>query len=497
MAKKNTSALMDFAVAGAAAYGIVTYHKARKAVEAEATRFSYKEPFELPAIDNTLRYHVKWAQYDNKQMIKDIMGVLNGNHIKSCLESITQGPSFSRIEIKCKDANSYKKLMKLRIEFQMIFNRNDFEMYGKGDTVYIDLPIHLTTVRLGDLIKDSGFTRTDGTTFAIGMTVDKKCFFEDVEDMPHLLIAGTTGSGKTVLMHDLIISVLMKHGPKDVELYLIDPKETEFHPYRALGYCHVESNPSAATSLLNRLCAEMDDRYAAFSRAGVVDLKSYNEKYPDQRMPRKIVFIDELADLMTSSMKKSVETFISRLAAKARAAGIHLVIATQYPTVKVITGQIKANIPARIALHVATAVNSRVILDQGGAEKLQKHGDLYYMNGDEPIRLQAAFIERSEINNVLYYLQQNQYDAKGIIGKTPTTKVKKERKPMSKFKKTMLITAAAIFALCLLGNMKKQDTIDTLVKETGFTRAEVESIMEWGDEDTVRYLSGAEHFLGY
>ena len=218
-----------------------------------------------------------------------------------------------------------------------------------------------------------------------------------------------TGSGKSIVLHNLILSLLMKKNPAQMHLYIIDPKATEFEYYKNLAACTVVSDVNGAVELLKNLCIEMDRRYSVLASTGCRDIDSYNTKFADAPMRRDIVFIDELSDLMSMG-GKSVEGHIVRIAQKARACGIHLVIATQYPVAKVVTGLIKANMPTKICLRVGTVTNSMVALDMAGGEKLMGHGDMLFLpNGSlSPVRLQGGFVSETAINNVVAGLMKNQ-----------------------------------------------------------------------------------------
>ncbi len=242
--------------------------------------------------------------------------------------------------------------------------------------------------------------------------------------MPHLLIAGTTGSGKSVCTNAMIQSVLYKASPNDVRMLLIDPKQVEFGVYNGIPHLLVPvvTDPRKAAGALGWAVTEMLNRYKLFAENNVRDLTSYNElarKGDDlQTMPQILIIIDELADLMMAAANE-VEDAIIRLAQMARAAGMHLVIATQRPSVDVITGLIKANIPSRLALTVASAVDSRTILDTGGAEKLLGRGDMLFMpvGISKPMRVQGCFVSNKEVESVVRYLkesEEHEYDDKVI-----------------------------------------------------------------------------------
>ncbi len=235
----------------------------------------------------------------------------------------------------------------------------------------------------------------------------------NITKMPHLLIAGTTGSGKSVCVNSLIMSILMKSTPDDVRLIMVDPKQVEFMMYNGIPHLliPVVTEPKKAAGALAWAVTEMERRYTLFSENNVRNIDGYNDiaKNDDEleHMPHIVIFIDELADLMMAS-PKDVEDSIVRLAQKARAAGMHLVIATQKPTVQVVTGLIKGNIPSRIALLVSSNIDSRVILDASGAEKLLGNGDMLYMpvGVQKPIRLQGCYVSDDEVERVAEFITQ-------------------------------------------------------------------------------------------
>ncbi|MBQ4207503.1 MAG: DNA translocase FtsK, partial [Clostridia bacterium] len=234
----------------------------------------------------------------------------------------------------------------------------------------------------------------------------------DLSKMPHLLVAGTTGSGKSVCLNAMIMSLLYKATPEEIKMIMVDPKKVEFSVYQSIPHLLVPvvSDPRKAAGALSWAAAEMDKRYALFAEKGVRNIQGYNtiaagEGLP--KMPTIVIFIDELSDLMMVASKE-VEDSICRLAQKARAAGMVLVIATQRPSVDVITGLIKANIPSRIALTVKSQIDSRTIIDQGGAEKLLGHGDMLFcpVNLSKPLRVQGCYVDDEEIERVVNFVSK-------------------------------------------------------------------------------------------
>ena len=260
---------------------------------------------------------------------------------------------------------------------------------------------------------------TEGNIILDGKDITGKPVIGDIAKMPHLLIAGATGSGKSVCINTIIMSILYKADPKDVKLLMVDPKVVELSVYNGIPHLliPVVTDPKKAAGALNWAVAEMTDRYNKFAEAHVRNLKGYNAKIdslPDvegepkpEKMPQIVIIVDELADLMMVA-SNDVEGAICRLAQLARAAGIHLIIATQRPSVNVITGLIKANMPSRIAFAVTSGIDSRTILDMNGAEKLLGKGDmLFYPQGiPKPVRVQGAFVSDKEVSDVVNYIKE-------------------------------------------------------------------------------------------
>ena len=250
---------------------------------------------------------------------------------------------------------------------------------------------------------------------ALGKNISGEVVICDIADMPHILIAGTTGAGKSVCVNSIIMSILFRATPSEVRLVMIDPKAVEFMIYNGIGHLllPVVTDPKKAAGALAWACTEMDKRYNLLSENNVRDIKSYNKLAATREdldpMPQVVIFIDELADLMMCS-KNDVEASICRLAQKARAAGMHLVVATQRPSVDVITGLIKANIPSRIALKTASLVDSRTVIDNGGAEKLLGKGDMLYKSVamPKPMRVQGCWVSDEEVERVTDFIK-NKY----------------------------------------------------------------------------------------
>ena len=272
-----------------------------------------------------------------------------------------------------------------------------------------------------EIIDSAAFKKSESKiTFAVGKDIAGKAIVADLKTMPHMLIAGSTGSGKSVCINTIIASFLYKARPDEVKLVLVDPKVVELANYNGIPHLliPVVTEPSKAAAALNWAVAEMDDRYKKFAAEGVRELTGYNKamkaKGDDESvMPQIVIIIDELADLMMAAPSQ-VEESICRLAQKARAAGMHLIVATQRPSVDVITGVIKANIPSRIAFAVSSQVDSRTILDMSGAEKLVGKGDMLFnpLGSGKPIRVQGAFISDDEVNSIIDFVKSQSEEAR-------------------------------------------------------------------------------------
>jgi DNA segregation ATPase FtsK/SpoIIIE, S-DNA-T family len=265
-------------------------------------------------------------------------------------------------------------------------------------------------VRLGSLMNYPEFNASGPLGFIMGRDVSGEPIFANIEKMPHMLIAGATGSGKSILVHALLTSLLYKNSPQTLKMVLIDPKRVELSIYDGIPHLisPVITDNKKAVGVLKWAISEMERRYELLQKAGSRDIKSYNNSHAADALPFILIGIDEMADLMTS-FGREVEGSIVRLAQMARATGIHLLLATQRPSVEVITGLIKANITSRVALQVASQIDSRTILDTSGAEKLLGHGDLLFISAElsKPKRIQGAYITEEEIRAVADFVREN------------------------------------------------------------------------------------------
>lgn len=328
------------------------------------------------------------------------------------ISQATIGPSITRYEIQPSPGVKVSKIVNLSDDIALSLAaksiRIEAPIPGKsavGIEVPNDKPLMVT---LREVFESNEFKNFNSKLpMALGKDLTGNPIIADISKMPHLLVAGSTGSGKSVCVNSLITSILYKAKPNEVKLLLIDPKVVELSNYNGIPHLLVPvvTDPKKAAGALNWAVNEMDKRYNLFSKESSKDIISYNEKV-EEKLPRIVIIIDELADLMMSSAN-DVEDYICRLAQKARACGIHLIVATQRPSVDVITGVIKANIPSRIAFAVSSQTDSRTILDMGGAEKLLGKGDmLFYPLGEtKPIRIQGAFISEEESEKIIEFVK--------------------------------------------------------------------------------------------
>lgn len=367
----------------------------------------------------------RMTQADVDRTSRKLEEVLASFNVKAHVINTAFGPTVTRYELQPETGVRVKSISNLADDIALHLAANSVRIEnipGKA-AIGIEIPNKtVSVVRLRGLIENPIFTSAKSRLFtALGEDVAGNPVYLDIAKMPHLLIAGATGMGKSVCINSLIVSLLYRNHPNDVKLILIDPKRVEFADYRDIPHLLVPviNEPKNAAGTLNWACSEMEKRYTLIQEVGARDLDGYNNAVADdperELMPKIVIIIDELADLMMTA-PDDVETSICRLAQKARAAGIHLVIGTQRPSVDVITGLIKANIPSRIACTVASQVDSRTILDMTGAEKLLGRGDmLYYPVGAmKPMRVQGAFVDgKSEVSAITQFIKEAasaQYD---------------------------------------------------------------------------------------
>ncbi len=334
------------------------------------------------------------------------------------ISSVTRGPSVTRYEVELEQGVRLNKLTNLADDIALSLGASGVRIAPVPDKISIvgiEVPNKLTNVvTLREIIDSDKFRQAKSPlSFAIGKDIGDSPVVGDISKLPHMLIAGTTGSGKSVCMNSLILSLLYKSPPEDVRLIMIDPKMIELGIYNGIPHMliPVVTDPKKAAGALQWAVMEMLKRYKQFSEKGVRDLQGYNESVDtsigEQKLPRIVVLIDELADLMLVAAK-DVEESICRVAQMGRASGIHLVIATQRPSADVITGLMKANIPSRIAFAVDSSLNSRIILDQTGAEKLVGKGDMLYfpLGSGKPMRVQGTFVTDQEREDVINFVKR-------------------------------------------------------------------------------------------
>ena len=376
----------------------------------------------------TLLKQSESKQGDTRKQLQEtamkLQQTLKNFGVNVTITNISCGPAVTRYELQPEMGVKVSKIVNLADDIKLNLAAADIRIEapipGKA-AIGIEVPNKENVmVSFRELVESEEFqNHPSKISFCVGKDIGGKVSVADIEKMPHLLIAGATGSGKSVCINTIIMSILYKADPKDVKLIMVDPKVVELSVYNGIPHLliPVVTDPKKAAGALNWAVAEMTDRYNKFAEAHVRNLKGYNAKIdslPDvegdpkpEKMPQIVIIVDELADLMMVA-PSDVEGAICRLAQLARAAGIHLIIATQRPSVNVITGLIKANMPSRIAFAVTSGVDSRTILDMNGAEKLLGKGDmLFYPQGiPKPVRVQGAFVSDKEVSDVVNYIKE-------------------------------------------------------------------------------------------
>ncbi len=385
-----------------------------------------KNDYKFPSIENLTKSNIKKSDDSSsiRQLAITLKQTLDSFGVNAEISDISKGPSVTRFEIVPDIGVKVSKIVGLADDIKLNLAAKDIRIEapipGKA-AVGIEVPNSDTTmVRFRDLIESNEFNNAKSKlSFCVGLSIEGKPVIADIQKMPHVLIAGATGSGKSVCINTLIMSILFKASPDEVKLIMVDPKVVELSIYNGIPHLliPVVTDPKRASGALNWAVSEMEKRYKQFAKLGVKDIFGFNEKIKTletdeyTKLPQILIIIDELADLMMVASNE-VEAAICRLAQLARACGIHLVIATQRPSVNVITGLIKANIPSRIAFAVSSGVDSRTILDMNGAEKLLGRGDmLFYPAGiPKPERIQGAFIDENEVAKVVAEISVDEAD---------------------------------------------------------------------------------------
>ena len=357
--------------------------------------------------------HIVGLSDEVRENARILQETLQSFNIDAKILNASQGPSITRYELEPAAGVKVSKIVHLADDIALKLAATDIRIEapipGKA-AVGIEVPNKkLTGVNLRDVIDTDTFRKAaGGVPVCLGKDIAGNPIVADLTKMPHLLVAGSTGSGKSVCINTFIASILFKQRPEDVKLILIDPKVVELSNYNGIPHLltPVVTDPKKAASVLRWAVREMDDRYKRFAVTHTRDISRYNELHPEDTMPFIVIIIDELADLMMMA-SDDVEKSIIRLGQKARACGMHLVLATQRPSVDVLTGLIKANVPSRIAFAVSSQVDSRTILDMAGAEKLIGKGDMlfYPLGASKPLRVQGAFISDSEIDEMVEFIK--------------------------------------------------------------------------------------------
>ncbi len=397
--------------------------EAKEQPEQETPVEDEKPVYQKPTLDRLTQADNSKAQnYEQevKQKAQKLNETLASFDVNAKLVDICRGPSVTRYELQPAPGVKISKITSLSDDIALAMAAESVRMEapipGKA-AIGIEIPNKTrATVSLREILETTQYNTQvskSKLSVAMGKNITGEAIICDIAKMPHMLIAGTTGSGKSVCLNSMIISLLFNADPDEVKLLMIDPKQVEFTVYNGIPHLLVPvvADPKKAAGALGWAVTEMLKRYKLFSDKNVRDIKGYNRlarldgEFPE--LPQIVIFIDELSDLMMAA-KKEVEDSICRLAQMARAAGMHLVIATQRPSVDVITGIIKANIPSRVALSVSSQVDSRTIIDQAGAETLLGNGDMLYapMGLSKPVRLQGCFVSDTEVENVVNFIKE-------------------------------------------------------------------------------------------
>ncbi len=373
-----------------------------------------KPPLSLLNKSKKVKLKTKDMLYDLANKIENI---LSNYRIGARVIDIAQGPIVNRFELELDPGIKLSKIQSLSDDIALnlaVSHVRIAAVAGKA-AVGIEVPNDAkVTVGLRDILESKEFTNSKSPiNFGVGIDISGNPVVADLEGMPHLLIAGATGSGKSVCINSIITSFLYKSSPEELKLIMIDPKVVELNVYNGIPHLMlpVVTDPHKAATALNWAVSEMVRRYNLFAENNSKDINSYNSKHREDILPKIVIIIDELSDLMMVS-SNNVEDAIARITQMGRASGIHLIVATQRPSVDVITGTIKANIPSRIAFSVASYVDSKTILDRAGAEKLLGKGDMLYIRPTSKVaqRIQGAFISEEEVENIVEFIK-DKHDA--------------------------------------------------------------------------------------
>ena len=389
---------------------------AAAALPSENGEKAITKPYELPSVERLLTKQEKkknaLLSLEIEEKASVLQRTLSDFRVQAKIINACHGPAVTRYELEPAPGVKVSKITNLADDLALSLAATAIRIEpipGKA-AIGIEVPNkELEGVQLREVLESKQFAEAKSRlTVGLGIDIAGKPIFADLAKMPHLLVAGATGSGKSVCINTLITSILFKATPEEVKFILVDPKMVELSNYNGIPHLMVPvvTEAKKAASVLNWSVQEMEKRYAKFADCGVRNMETYNAKFTDDKMPAIVIIIDELADLMMVA-PHDVEDAICRLAQKARAAGIHMVLATQRPSVDVITGIIKANIPSRISFAVSSQIDSRTILDRSGAEKLVGKGDMlfYPVGASKPMRVQGAFISDEEVEGLLEFIR--------------------------------------------------------------------------------------------
>ena len=457
-------------------------------VQAQELKKEYKFP-PISFLNRNTSSSSANLERENRNTAITLKQTLQNFGVKVDITDISCGPSVTRYELKPELGVKVSKIVSLADDIKLSLAAADIRIEapipGKS-AIGIEVPNkEAGSVFLRELIEDDAFKNNKSkVAFAAGKDIAGKTIVADIAKMPHLLIAGATGSGKSVCINTIIMSILYKAKPDEVKMIMVDPKVVELSTYNGIPHLllPVVTDPKKAAGALNWAVVEMDKRYKMFAAVGARNLAGYNDiimkqevkegEVPIEKLPEIVIIVDELADLMMVAPGE-VEAAICRLAQLARAAGIHMVIATQRPSVNVITGLIKANVPSRIAFSVSSGVDSRTIIDMNGAEKLLGKGDMLYFpsNIPKPVRVQGAFVSDEEVSRVVDFLKENmteeaKYDES--IADTVSQKMAQGLQTEAQDDKDSLFADAARFVI-----EKEKGSIGMLQRQfkIGFNRA--------------------------
>ena len=399
------------------------------------------ENYKKPSLDLLTKIGHKGNENDKRKALENaslLIKTLSNFGVDTKMGQVTLGPTITRYEVQPNPGVKVSRIVNLSDDIALSLAaksiRIEAPIPGKS-AIGIEVPNDQPqVVSLRDVIGSKEFkNHKSSLSIGLGKDISGNPVIADIGKMPHLLVAGATGSGKSVCINTIINSILYKSTPDEVKLLLIDPKVVELAHYNGIPHLlsPVVTDPKKAANALNWAVAEMNKRYKSFAELGVKDITSYNEK-SEEKLPKIVIIIDELADLMMACANE-VEDYICRLAQMARAAGMHLIIATQRPSVDVITGVIKANVPSRIAFAVSSQTDSRTILDMGGAEKLLGKGDMlfYPLGAAKPVRLQGAYISEDDSDRVINFVKNQvkeevKYEEEIIQTISKTTNIKSD-----------------------------------------------------------------------